>query len=133
MFWLLPHGQTGETKHRSRIWISWLEWRRARVKIYHCPFINQQLDLLHESLGIIAFARIKTWVKVIVKLLKNFIKTGSNSNCDGFVQIWCWKWKFFDWFFVANLSKKHKNNFLQNQWILKNMKKAIIVKNVISQ
>ena len=26
-------------------------------------------------------------------------------------QFWCWKWKFFDWFFVANLSKKRKNHF----------------------
>ena len=27
-------------------------------------------------------------------------------------QFWCWKRKFLDWFLVANLIKKHKNQFV---------------------
>ena len=32
-------------------------------------------------------------------------------------QIWCWKWSYFDWFFMVNLSKKHKKwIWLHKQW-----------------
>ena len=48
-------------------------------------------------------------------------------------QFWCWKWFFWP-IFCGNFEQKtQKSIFLQNQWKLKNIKKAIVVTNIISQ
>ena len=39
------------------------------------------------------------------------MKTGLAIKNHVWDLTWCWKWTFFDWFFLANLSKNAKNNF----------------------